>query len=137
MGHFVACHSTMNPEDLADHFLWQVVRPHKLPSSIISDRGSLFTSDFWKRVTKALRISRNLSTNFHPKTDRQTERDNATLEQYLRAYCSYQQDNWERLLPIAEFCYNNIQTGTTKITPFFANYGYHPRFMSDLRHTKQ
>jgi len=36
------------------------------------------------------------------------------------------------LLPIAEFCYNNTQTGTTRITPFFANYGYHPCFLPDL-----
>jgi len=123
MGYFVACHGTMNPEDLADHFLRQVIRPHGLPSNIISDRGSLFTSDFWKRVMKALGISCNFSTAFHLQTDGQTERANATLEQYLRAYCNYQQDDWERLLPIAEFCYNNTQTRTTKITPFFANYG--------------
>jgi len=132
MGHFVACQDTMNPEDLADHFLWQVIRPHGLPSSIVSDRGSLFTSDFWKRVTEALGISCNLSTAFHPQTDGQMERANATLEQYLRAYCNCQQDDWKRLLPIAEFCYNNTQTGTTRITPFFANYGYHPRFLPDL-----
>ena len=80
MGHFVACQGTMNPEDLADHFLRQVIRPHGLPSSIVSDRGSLFTSDFWKRVTEALGISRNLSTAFHPQTDGQTERANATLD---------------------------------------------------------
>jgi len=130
--HFVAGQGTMNPEDLADHFLRQVIRPHGLPSSIVSDRGSLFTSDFWRRVTEARRISRNLSTAFHPETDGQMERANTTLEQYLRAYCNYQQDDWERLLPIAEFCYNNTQTGTTRITPFFANYGYHPRFLPDL-----
>jgi len=122
----------MDPEDLADHFFRQVIRLHGLPSSIVSDRGSLFTSDFWKRVLEALGISRNFSTAFHPQTDGQIERANATLEQYLRAYCNYQQDDWERLLPIAEFCYNNTQTGTTKITPFFANYGYHPRFLPDL-----
>jgi len=46
MRHFVACQVTMDPEDLADHFLRQVIRPHGLPSSIVSDRGSLFTSDF-------------------------------------------------------------------------------------------
>jgi len=132
MGHFVACHSTMNPEDLADHFLWQVIRPYGLPSDIISDRGSLFTSDFWKRVTKALGIYCNLSTAFQTQMDAQTETDNATLEQYLRAYCIYQQDDWERLLPIAESCYNNTQTGTTKITPFFTNYGYHPQFLPYL-----
>ena len=107
----------MDPEDLADHFLQQVIRPHGLPNSIVSDRGSLFTSDFWKRVTEALGISRNLGTAFHPQTDGQTERANATLDQYLWAYCNYQQDDWERLLSIAEFCYNNTQTGTTKKNP--------------------
>ena len=114
MGHFVACKGTMKPEDLADHFIQQVVRPQGLPTSIVSDRGSLFTSDFWKHITKALRISRNLSTAFHPQTDGQTERVNAILEQYLRAYCNYQQDDWEKLLPIAEFCHNNMQTESTK-----------------------
>jgi len=89
MGHFVACHGTMNPEDLADHFLQQIIRSHGLPSSIISDRGSLFTSDFWKQVTEVLGISHNLSTAFYPQTDGQTERANATLEQYLQAYCNY------------------------------------------------
>jgi len=60
------------------------------------------------------------------------ERANATLKQYLRAYCNHQQDYGEKLLPITEFCYNNTQTGTTRITAFFANYRYHPRFMPDL-----
>ena len=132
MGRFVACQGTMNPEDLADHFLQQVIRPHGLPSSMVSDRGPLFTSDFWKRVMETLGISRNLSTAFHPQTDGQTERANATLKQYLWAYCNYQQDDWEKLLPIAEFCYNNTQTETTRITPFFANYGYHLHLLPDL-----
>jgi len=137
MGHFVACQGTMDPEDLADYFLQQVIRPHGLRSSIVSDRGSLFASDFWKRVTEALGISGNLSTAFHPQMDGQTERANATLAQYLQAYCNYQQDEWERLLPIAEFCYNNTQTGTTKITPFFANYGCHPCFLPNLGTRKE
>ena len=58
--------------------------------------------------------------------DGQTERTNQTLEQYLRAYCNYQQDNWSELLPLAEFAYNNAPSATTGITPFFANKGYHP-----------
>ena len=132
MGHFVACEETMDPTELADSFVRHVVRPHGLPADIFSDRGSLFTSGFWERVTKALRISRKLSTAFHPQTNGQTERDNTSLEQYLRAYCNYQQDHWEKLLPIAEFCYNNTQAESPKVTPFFANYGFHPGFLSDL-----
>jgi hypothetical protein len=52
---------------------------------------------------------------------------NQTLEQYLRIYCDYQQDDWQQLLPLAEFVYNNSQNSSTRVSPFFANYGYHPR----------
>ena len=51
---------------------------------------------------------------------------NQTLKQYLRVYCNYQQDNWSKLLPLAEFAYNNTPSATTGVSPFFANKEYHP-----------
>ena len=50
---------------------------------------------------------------------------NQTLEQYLRVYCNYKQDNWSELLPLVEFAYNNALSATTGISLFFANKGYH------------
>ena len=73
MAHFVPCSDTLRPQGLADLFIKHVVRPHGLPTGIISDRGSLFTSTFWTQVSKALGISRDLSTAFHPETDGQTD----------------------------------------------------------------
>ncbi|KAK4170630.1 hypothetical protein QBC36DRAFT_201019 [Triangularia setosa] len=49
------------------------------------------------------------------------------MEQYLRAYCSYYQDDWVDWLPLAEFTSNNYTSETTGLSPFFANYGWHPR----------
>src|ERR1700738_2795629 len=72
-------------------------------------------------------IHSNKSTTFHPQSDRQTEHVNQTLEQYLRIFCDYQQDNWLDLLPLAEFSYNNAKHSSTQVSPFFANYGFHPR----------
>ena len=66
------------------------------------------------------------TSGYHPEADGQTERANQTLEQYLRAYCNYQQDNWSELLPLAEFAYNNAPSDTTGFSPFFANKGYNP-----------
>lgn len=68
-----------------------------------------------------------MSTAFHPQTDGQTERVNGILEQYLRAYVNYQQDDWASLLPFAEFSYNNAIQSSTRHAPFYANYGYNPR----------
>jgi len=48
------------------------------------------------------------------------------LEQYLHIYCNYQQDNWSKLLPLAEFSYNNAPSATTSVSSFFINEGYHP-----------
>ena len=68
----------------------------------------------------------HFTSGYHPKGDGQTEHTNQTLEQYLRVYCNYQQDNWSSLLPLAKFAYNNAPSATTGILPFFANKGYHP-----------
>ena len=49
------------------------------------------------------------------------------MEQYLRSYCSYQQDDWAELLPLAEHAYNSAVSESTKVSPFEANYGFSPR----------
>ena len=73
-----------------------------------------------------------MSTAFHPQTDGQTERFNAVMEQYLRSYVNYLQDDWSSWLPLAEFAANNQASETTQLSPFFALHGYHPRATTDL-----
>ena len=68
----------------------------------------------------------HFTLGYHPEGDGQTERTNQVLEQYLRAYTNYQQDDWVPLLALAEFAYNNAPNETTRVSPFFANKGYHP-----------
>ena len=48
---------------------------------------------------KKVIIDAKLSTGYHPETDGQTERANATMEHYLRAYVNYMQDDWAQWLP--------------------------------------
>jgi hypothetical protein len=40
---------------------------------------------------------------------------------------NFQQDDWVNWLPLAEFAANNVISETTGVSPFFANYGFHPR----------
>ena len=68
----------------------------------------------------------HFTSGYYPGGEGQSECMNKTLEQYLRVYCNYQQDNWFDLLPIAKFAYNNAPNATTGISPFFSNKGYHP-----------
>ena len=50
----------------------------------------------------ALDMKLHFTSGYHPEGDGQTEHTNQTLEQYIRVYCNYQQDNWFTLLPLAE-----------------------------------
>jgi len=127
MRHFVPCHTTIDAQGLAEIFLKEVVRLHGLPKTIISDRGPQFAAVFWKRICERLGINRRLSTAFHPQTDGQTERMNASMEQYLRIYTSHQQDDWVQWLPLAEFAANNATSEATKCSAFFAVSGTDPR----------
>lgn len=125
--HYTACNTTTSALDLAKLFVREIWRLHGLPDTIVSDRGPQFVAELWKAVCYRLRVNVSLSTAYHPETDGQTEISNAYLEQYLRLYIDYAQDDWETWLPLAEFSANNATSASTGMTPFFANYGYHPR----------
>ena len=74
---------TIDAPGLAKVILDVVVWHYGLPDSIVSDRGSLFTSKFWSSLCYFLGIKQRLSTAFHPQTDGQTEQQNSTMEEYL------------------------------------------------------
>jgi transposase InsO family protein len=128
MAHFLPTTGTVDSEGTAALYRDGIFRLNGLPSDLVSDRGATFTSEFSRSLCRLTGITQNLSTAFHPQTDGQTERVNSILEQYLRGYCNYQQYNWAELLSMAEFSYNNKVSATTGVTPFFANYHYHPRY---------
>ena len=110
-------------DDLADVLIESVFTTYGKPISIVSNRGSLFTSQYWSHLCYYLGVRLGYSTAFHPQTDGQTERQNQTLEQYLRGYVNYQQDDWVFWLPLAEYSYNNSVHSSTGVTPFEAIYG--------------
>ena len=128
MAHFVPVSKTSSSSDLAQLIIDWVIRLHGIPKGITSDRGGQFNSKFWSEVSRELNIKLHLSTAFHPQTDGQTEVTNKAVEKHLRAYCNYQQDNWDELLSMAEFSYNNAYHTAIKTTPFYANIGRHPSF---------
>jgi hypothetical protein len=72
-------------------------------------------------------VSTDMTTSFHPQGNAQTERMNRVLEEYLRHFVSPKQDNWDDLLPLAEFAMNNSYQESIGMSPFYMTYGYHPR----------
>ena len=110
---------------VAEVFLNTFYRRHGLPVSIVSDRGTQFVSALWTRTCQLLGIVRRLSTAYHPETDGSTEQKNQVVEAYIRAFVSYAQDDWAKLMPAAELALNNRDALSTGVSPFFLMYGYY------------
>ena len=127
MAHFIGLETNATARDVADTFLKEVWKLDGLPSEIISDMDAKFSGEFWESLCKSLGIKRKMSTAYHPQTDGQTERPNQVLEGYLRNFVNYVQNDWYQPLPLAEYSYNNSKASAHKLTPFFANYGFHPQ----------
>ncbi|KAA3484290.1 DNA/RNA polymerases superfamily protein [Gossypium australe] len=73
-------------DKLAELYIFEIVRLHGVPLSIVSDRDPRFTSCFWKKLQEALGMKLHFSTTFHPQTDGQPERIIQILEDMLRCY---------------------------------------------------
>ena len=127
MAHFVPCNKTIDAPGFAKLYFDNIVKLHGFPDNITSDRGPQFISNFWKSLMEVAQTQLCFSMSFHPQSNGQTERTNQTLEQYLRIYCSYHQDDWADRLSAAEFSYNNSKQSSTLQSPFFTCYAYHPR----------
>jgi len=125
MAHFIPLREKM-AADLAIIFAREIWKHHGLPTDIVSDRDSRFTSEVWQELLRLSGIRPRMSTAFHPQTDGQTEQLNQTIEACLWAFVNKEQDNWKQLLPMAEFEYNNSATTGNGMSPFSANYGFHP-----------
>src|SRR6266481_4636907 len=130
---FIPSHDMVDAPQVAWLFLIHVFSKHGVPAHITSHQGSEFVSHFFCSLGKLLQMRLHFTSGYHPEGDRQMEHANQVLEQYLRVYTNYQQDDWATLLPMAKFAYNNAMNAMTGVSPFFANKGYHPEFTADLQ----
>ena len=122
----------MGAKEVAHIFMDKVCSRFGFPKSIVSDRDTRFTSAFFKEVCLHLSIKQNMSTAFHPQTDGQTERMNRVLEEMLRVFGGKALKTWDLHLPECEFAINNAFNASIRNTPFFLNYGRHPKSPSNI-----
>ena len=83
--HFLPFKTRWSVSKLAELFISEIVRLHRVPVSIVSDRDPQFTSRFWRSFQEALGMELHMSSTYHPQSDGQSERTIQTLEDMLRA----------------------------------------------------
>jgi hypothetical protein len=124
--HFLAIKHPYTATSIAQLFLDNIVKLHGLPQSIVTDRDTIFVSQFWKTLFKLYKVNLKLSTAYHPQTDGQSERVNQCLEMYLRCAVHDSPKSWKSWLSLAEIWYNSSLHSALGCSPFKALYGYEP-----------
>jgi hypothetical protein len=125
--HFIPTHTTITALGSARLYLQNVWKLHGLPNSMLSDHRPQFVAEFMHELYCLLGITISSSTAYHPQSDGQTECINQELEQYIQIFISERQNDWDTLLLLGEFAYNNHIHASTQHTPFFLDTGRHPR----------
>jgi transposase InsO family protein len=125
------CHKTVTAEDMARMFVKNIYRYYGAPQTIVSDRGPQFVSQFWKEFCRILGVRLKLSTAFHPQTDGQTEIMNQYMDQRLRPFVDYYQDNWSELLPLMDYAQLTLPHSSIGMTPYELINGRLPRTSFD------
>ena len=117
MSHFIPTHTMITALRAACLFLTHVWKLHGLLRQIVSDQGPQFIAEFTWELYQLLGVKLAATTAYHPQGDGQMEQVNQGLEQYLQLFVNERQDNWDELLPLAEFQYNNHVHSATQQTP--------------------
>ncbi|KAB2093858.1 hypothetical protein ES319_A02G120900v1 [Gossypium barbadense] len=139
LAHFILVRFDYSLDKLAELYIYDIVRLHGVPLSIVSDRGPRFTSQFWKKLQEALSMKLHFSIAFHLQMDGQSEQIIQILEDMLRCCILEFEGTWEQYLPLIEFAYNNSFQSSIKMAPYEALYGRKcqtPLYWSELSDNK-
>ncbi|CAF4686011.1 unnamed protein product, partial [Rotaria sp. Silwood1] len=111
----------------AAHFLIeQVILKYGTPKCILTDNGTHFTASMMTELFKTLGVTHLYSTPYHPMTNGQVERYNATMDSKIATLSNQNRTNWDEQLPYVTFNYNTSIHTTTGIIPFELMYGRLP-----------
>lgn len=103
VAHFIPMKTTYEGVALAHLFLKEIVRLHGIPQRIVSDRGTHFTSKFWKSLQQAMGTKLDFNTSYYPQSYGRTKIVNKVLEDLLRACTLTFGRDWESSIPYAEY----------------------------------
>jgi hypothetical protein len=82
-------------EEVTNVFVKNIVLIYGIPNEIVTDQGSNFMIDIFKRICKLFKIEKICTTAYHPESNGALERTHKTLANYLRCFCDKKINNWD------------------------------------------
>ena len=100
-----------------------------IPEQIHSDQGKEFCNEMMQVLCRELDIDHSTTTPYHPQCNAAAERFNRTMTSFLKkaiADAGSSTLDWELYLGPLMLSYNSGINKATRVTPFYATFGYNP-----------
>ncbi|CAF4494701.1 unnamed protein product, partial [Didymodactylos carnosus] len=104
----------------------ELILKYGTPRAILTDNGTHFTAKMMDELFKRVGVTHLYSTPYHPMTNGQVERFNATMDAKIASLSNDRRTNWDEQLPFVTFNYNTSIHSTTGIIPFELMHGRSP-----------
>ncbi|XP_062602901.1 uncharacterized protein LOC134264647 [Saccostrea cucullata] len=98
-----------------------------VPTEMLSDQGTQFTSDVMKEVSRLLSFKRITTTPYHPMCNGLVEKFNGTLKQMLKRMCAERPRDWDKYLNPLLFAYREVPQESLGFSPFDLLYAHSVR----------
>ena len=127
MVHLIPYKKSITIAETAKIFWDNIMKLHGIPAVLYSDRGTQFTSNFWKSLWELMGTQLRFSAAYHPQTQGVVERMNFVVIQMLRCIINEKRgSSWDSLLPTVKMTINSLPNSSARYSPFLLNYRYHP-----------
>ena len=111
----------------AQFFTNNFILIHGAPERLITDNGTHFNNHLLQTITTFMNIAHAFSISYHPQTNGQVERFNATFASQIAKFCGLDQTDWDVYLPSVVFAYNTSVHSVTKFIPYELAFGRSPK----------
>ena len=102
--HFLPFKTRWSVSKLAELFISEIVRLHRVLVSIVSDRDPRFTSCFWHSFQEALDTELHMSSAYHPQSDGAEREDYSDLGGYVEGLLFRLEGQLGRVRPLGRIC---------------------------------
>ncbi|EYC01401.1 hypothetical protein Y032_0108g81 [Ancylostoma ceylanicum] len=110
----------------AQIFMNRFIARFGLPEILVTDQGSNYMSDTFRRLLRNLNIQHRTSTPYHHESNGQVERANRTIQEQIAIATKEPRDAWDNVLYLITHAYNSTENATTRYSPHFLVHGHEP-----------